>query len=241
MSNPTSPVSARHRRHPSSLDFSSSANSFNEHVYYSPQTPRSPRPFSPATPRQRNSQLLNGDRRMSEDYIEPVDSGGGLGNLADELADAWAEEDGYEDASGIEVNSQAETISGNHTEDSVAHEASVPQGGLSPEHPSSLQPPRNRARQTQNRHRRTDSQYDGSDYGNDSDFDEADDISPSLESRMAGIESLVRRGTEDNGSANDQVIKRLVDSLRDLGPQSGIENGAARFEDNLIIAFEPVK
>jgi hypothetical protein len=175
---------------------------------------------------------------MSEDYIEPVDSGGGLGNLADELADAWADEDGYEDASGIEVNGQTETMAGYHTEDSSAHEAGVPHGQLSPEHPSSLHPPRNRPRQAQNWHRRTESQYDGSDYGNDSDFDEAGEISLSLENRMAGIESLVRRGTEDNGSGNDQVIKRLIDSLRDLGPQSGIENGAARFENSLFTCVQ---
>ena len=78
------------------------------------------------------------------------------------------------------------------------------------------------------RHRRHESQYDGSDYGNDSDFEEAD-MSPSLEGQMAEIESLARRGMENNGSENDHVIKRAVEALRDLGGQSGIENNAMRY------------
>jgi hypothetical protein len=45
---------------------------------------------------------------------------------------------------------------------------------------------------------------------------------------MAEIESLVRRGIENNGSENDLVIQRTVESLKDLGGQSGIENSAMR-------------
>jgi hypothetical protein len=45
---------------------------------------------------------------------------------------------------------------------------------------------------------------------------------------MAGIESLARRGIEENGSSTDQIINRFIESLKDLGAQSGIENGAAR-------------
>jgi hypothetical protein len=45
---------------------------------------------------------------------------------------------------------------------------------------------------------------------------------------MAEIESLARRGIENNGSENDHVIKRVVETLRDLGSQSGIENNAMR-------------
>lgn len=161
---------------------------------------------------------------MSEDYIGAVDSGGGLGSLADELADAWADEEGYEDASGLE-NNHTQMDAGE--DDESTQDMGTPHGDLSPEH-NTLQPPRPKTRAAQNRHRRAESQYDGSDYGNDSDFDEPGDISPSLEARMAGIESLVRRGTEENGSSNDQVIKRLIESLRDLGAQSGIENGASR-------------
>lgn len=226
-SSPVSPVSPRHRRHPSSLDLSS-ANDFDQSPFHSPQTPRSPRALSPSTPRQENSQVMDGERRMSEDYIGAVDSGGGLGSLADELADAFADEEGYEDASGLE-NSHAQ-MGAREDDDSYPESAQgtgTPHGDLSPER-NTLQPPKQRTRAAQIRHRRTESQYDGSDYGNDSDFEEAGDIPPSLEARMAGIESLARRGTEENGSSNDQVIKRVIQSLQNLGAQSGIENGATR-------------
>ena len=42
-------------------------------------------------------------------------------------------------------------------------------------------------------------------------------ISPALDSRMAAVESLARRGMEENGSASDQVVKRVTEQLRDLG------------------------
>jgi hypothetical protein len=199
----------------------------SENGYFYPQTPQSPRPLSPETPRQRNSQILSGDRRMSEDYMGTVDSGGGLGNLADELADAWGDGEGYEDASGFEANGQAENMEGFHEDEDTSGQG-TPREPVSPDQGNGLQPPRSRARQTQNRHRRNESQYDGSDYGNDSDFDELGELSPNLERRMAGIESLARRGIEENGSSTDQIINRFIESLRDLGAQSAIENGAAR-------------
>lgn len=207
---------------------SPSISRINENGYFYPQTPQSPRPLSPETPRQRNSQILNGDRRMSEDYMGTVDSGGGLGNLADELADAWGDGEGYEDASGFEANGQAEDMNGGFHEDEDTSGHGTPREPMSPDQGSALQPPRSRTRQHQNRHRRTESQYDGSDYGNDSDFDELGELSPNLERRMAGIESLARRGIEENGSSTDQIISRFIESLRDLGAQSAIENGAAR-------------
>jgi hypothetical protein len=79
------------------------------------------------------------------------------------------------------------------------------------------------------RHARQRSLYDGSDYGDDSDLESNEGISPGLESRMAAIESLARRGIEENGSLNDGVVKRVADQLKDLGSQSGIENGATRY------------
>lgn len=108
----------------------------------------------------------------------------------------------------------------------------TPSSGYSVEHHNTLHPPRHKTRNGGAdglRHRRHESQYDGSDYGNDSDLEEAADISPSLEGQMAEIESLARRGMENNGSENDHVIKRAVEALRDLGGQSGIENNAMRY------------
>ncbi|KAL1970542.1 hypothetical protein VTN77DRAFT_4186 [Rasamsonia byssochlamydoides] len=223
MSIPSSPGSSPRHRRPSSLDLSFT-NGFDQNSFHSPHTPQSPQ-----TPRPQNSQGMNGDHRMSEDYIGAVDSGGGLGSLADELADAWADEEGYEDASGLENNHpQMGAVDDDESYGESTQDTGTPHGELSPEHHNTLQLPKQRTRHGQNRHRRTESQYDGSDYGNDSDFEDPGDISPGLEARMAGIESLVRRGTGETGGSNDQVIKRLIESLRDLGGQSGIENGATR-------------
>jgi hypothetical protein len=71
--------------------------------------------------------------------------------------------------------------------------------------------------------------YDGSDYGNDSDFEEQGDLPPGLEARIAGIESLVRWSTGDNATTSDQLVNRVIDSLRDMGGQSGIETSATRY------------
>jgi hypothetical protein len=234
---PSSPVTpTRRRRAPSSIDLSSASpqiyavNGFGQTPFHSPQTPRSSYPQSPVT-RQRNSQIMNGIHQVSTDDINVGDSGGGLGSLADELADAWEDEEGYDDASSFN-GPGADPSHVNHDEDGVyidaAYHMGMPQGDLSPEH-HSLHPSGPRARSGQTRHRRQESQYDGSDYGNESGLEDPGSISPSLEARMTAIEHLVRKGLEDNNSSNDQVIPRVVESLRDLGAQSGIENGVTRY------------
>ncbi|KAJ5630050.1 hypothetical protein N7528_003707 [Penicillium herquei] len=178
-------------------------------------------PPSPVLPRQN----LNGSHRESVDFSADT-SGGGLGNLADELADAWEQdEDGYGYASGQE-NSRAGSQQMDNSDMEDTYLESV--RDMRSQSPSDS-PARNRLRANQIRqHRRQESHYDGSDYGNDSDLEETADLSPALEAQMADIESLVRRGIENNGSENDHVIKRTVEALRDLGSQSGIENSATR-------------
>lgn len=175
---------------------------------------------------------MSGSHRESGDFSGAVDAGGGgLGNLADELADAWEEEDGYGYASGQEA-SRAGSQQMGHSDGEDMYMQSMRNvrsrsPSISPER-DSLHPSRNKHRANHLRqHRRQESQYDGSDYGPDSDLEEAD-ISPALESQMAEIESLARRGIENNGSENDHVIQRTVESLKDLGGQSGIENSAMR-------------
>ena len=77
-------------------------------------------------------------------------------------------------------------------------------------------------------HRRQPSEYDGSDYGGDSDMD-SPGIPPGLQSRMDMVESLARRGTENSGTDRDGVVNRVIEGLKDLGGQSGVEGGATRF------------
>lgn len=187
-----------------------------------------------------------------------VQESNGLGNLADELAEAWDDEGGedeYEDeinlnfASAPQTNDFGSPVSpqsdkrqsidlvesmhdmgiggtGYNTSRALQHAVSgeYDDRSLSPTANRALRPSDKRVMQ----HRRHESTYDGSDYGNDSDLEDTGGFTPGLEARMSGIESLARRGTEANGSSSDLVVERTVEQLKDLGGQSGIENGATR-------------
>lgn len=224
---PNQRPASSHRRQPSSLDLSYNTPSRRQSLNrrssgYSPITPRSSHEFEHSSP----AQHFDGG------------GGNGLGNLADELGEVWdddEEEEGLEDEFGEELDVPQDELIGigtavehdgssgidnaatiNGVRDSgVAMQSSSPVG-LSPESAAKSK-----------KHSRQRSLYDGSDYGEDSDF-ENEGISPALETRMAAVESLARRGMEENGSASDQVIKRVTDQLRDLGSQIAIENGATR-------------
>lgn len=142
----------------------------------------------------------------------------GLGNLADELADAWEEEDeDYEpDMNFQEVREE----SNEPTRDSgvdVSPVQAVPKS-------ANLTPPTTTGRG----HRRHPSDYDGSDYGGDSDL-ESPGMAPGLVARMDMVESLARRGAENNGTDGDGVVKRVIEGLKDLGGQSGVEGNATRY------------
>ncbi|KAL4925177.1 uncharacterized protein BDV17DRAFT_272749 [Aspergillus undulatus] len=196
----------------------------NGYSLNSPLSPRLSGPPSPGTPRQHYAQSTNGSARMSGDFGAVAESSGGLGNLADELADAWEEEEeegGYGYASGQEAAPMESHSPGQSR-------TRTPSPGSSYDERDSLQPPRPKLRNVSNRHRRHESQYDGSDYGNDSDLEEVADMPPGLENQIAEIESLARRGLENNGSETDHVVERAVAALQDLGAQSGVENSAMR-------------
>lgn len=140
----------------------------------------------------------------------------GLGNLADELADAWDDEEGEEEDGEPDMNFQEVEGEAQETRDSGVDVHSPP----SPKSTTLIIP--------MNGHRRTRSDYDGSDYGEESDLD-SPGITPGLAARMDTVESLARRGTEDNGTDSDGVIKRVINGLKDLGGQSGVEGGASRY------------
>jgi hypothetical protein len=78
------------------------------------------------------------------------------------------------------------------------------------------------------RHRKTESKYDGSDYGPDSD---PEDLPPTLLRRISDIESLtcISAHTDDAiFGENGGIIARTTAGLKDLGPQASIENGTTR-------------
>jgi len=80
-----------------------------------------------------------------------------------------------------------------------------------------------------NGHRRTGSEYDGSDYGEDSEPESPGLLPPSLIARMDHVENLAKRGLDNFGSESDGVVKRVIDGLRDLGSQANVEGGATRY------------
>ncbi|CAN8095290.1 unnamed protein product [Discula destructiva] len=155
-------------------------------------------------------------------------AGNGLGNLADELADALSdgEDEYYEDSAAPDV-----------TVDEIEGEAAPrPEAGrdsgvdvTSPmerkhnKHLSITVPQTN----GKGGHRRTDSHYDGSEYGSDSDLD-SPGMPSSLVAKIDAVESLARRGTENNGGPTDGVFQRVTASLRDLTSQSNVEGHTSR-------------
>lgn len=150
-----------------------------------------------------------------------------MGNLADELADAWDEdelEEGYDEEPDMNFQEirEEEPEMGVSTRDSGVDVSSSP--AEAPLKPTNLTPPTAGFRG----HRRQPSEYDGSDYGGDSDL-ESPGMPPGLVARMDQVEALARRGTESNGTDRDGVVKRVIEDLKDLGGQSGVEGGATRY------------
>ncbi|CAG8961430.1 hypothetical protein HYFRA_00013880 [Hymenoscyphus fraxineus] len=219
----TSPRTPRFRRNTSNsidLSFATPLSYGNEH---SPQRPGSKQSLhSPSTPN-RNS-MSRGDSMGMDAFSNGATlAANGLGNLADELADAWDEDEGEgeEDDEELEMNFQ-EVRGMEPTRDSGVDVGSSPV--MAPSKTSNLTPP---IQMGGKGHRRQASDYDGSDYGGDSDM-ESDGMPPGLLARMDQVESLARRGTESNGTERDGVVKRVVEELKDLGGQSGVEGNATR-------------
>ncbi|KAL1647824.1 hypothetical protein SLS58_002625 [Diplodia intermedia] len=209
---PVTPGSPQQHRRVSSLDFNRSPQSRRSSAAYSPVQARPPQGLHAAA----SYSELNGE---GDDSF----NAGELGNLADELADA--EEDDYEDGEGDAALMQSHVVDQNRAQELPnGHARHFSRDDLTqtPKTTNTLSPA------SRVNHRRNRSRYDGSDYGSESDLEASDSISASLEAKMAAIEHLARRGTEDNGSATDGVFIRLTEQLRDLGSQAGVESGATR-------------
>lgn len=207
------PVTPGEHRRTSSLEFNRSPQSRRSSAAYSPVQARPPHSLHPAA----SYGELNGD---GDDSF----NAGELGNLADELADA--EEDEYEDGEADASMMQSQLVDQTQPQELPnGHSRHISRDDVmqTPKTATTLSP------SSRVNHRRNRSRYDGSDYGSESDLEASDSISASLEAKMAAIEHLARRGTEDNGSATDGVFIRLTEQLRDLGSQAGVESGATRY------------
>jgi hypothetical protein len=175
-----------------------------------------------------------------------------MGSLADELADVWAE-DAVEDAAGagfvegLQEGSTELVSLESGPEQPINMDGTHDIGSRIPPQPPSplrqhskklsksnnLSPQLNGHSHLPPRHRRTESNYDGSDYGPDSDLE---DLPPTLLRRISDIESLTRISAHADDAVfgeNGGIIARTAAGLKDLGPQASIENGTTR----LITAY----
>ncbi|KAL8798329.1 MAG: hypothetical protein Q9182_006754 [Xanthomendoza sp. 2 TL-2023] len=175
---------------------------------------------------------------VSNRPAELMDDSKELGNLAEELAEAWDDagsanslvEDIFARNGAVTLPQRPNDERGQSisqldrgmsiTMPTIVHDGADDNRSLSPPKPS-LIPKHQRAPSHT-------SDFDEFDCGESSDPENVDGMSASLEYRMAAIESLARHGSESNGSGADSVIMRVAGSLRNLGSQAGVETGASR-------------
>ena len=177
-----------------------------------------------------------------------------MGSLADELGDVWAEDvvddQGSSFLDGLREGSAEPNSISQGQEQSTnlgdMHDFGMGMPVQSPQLPSpvlrqhsrkasrsnALSPQTNGQLNSKSKHRKTESSYDGSDYGPDSD---TEDLPPTLLRRISDIESLTRISAhaDDRLGENGGIIARTTAGLKDLGPQASIENGTTR----LITAY----
>lgn len=195
----------------------------------SPQTPRHSRqssavdsfPESPSIRRQSHDPSTPYRNSFRDDTLDlgfsnnaEQEGGNGMGNLADELADALSE-------SGDEDLGDDHSLPDATSKDEVATEP--PLHSRATERAAD-----NTSCLTVRSHRRAEGVfYDGSEYGSEPEFD-LPGVSPGLMAKIDSIESLARRGIENYGGSSDDVVKRVTESLRDIGSQSSVEASASR-------------
>ena len=216
-----------------------------------PQTPRhSPHPsfdlhngMSPTERRQSKSSFHDPSTPLRSTFNNPeaemaifssggaggTGGAGGLGNLADELADMLSDEEDeyYENDGSPEITFDLQNGGAQQGKDAPRDSGiEVESPGTKPASNTNmtLSPP------ALNRkgHRRAQSDYDGSEYGSESDLD-SPGMPPSLVAKIDAVETLARRGTEKTGSAADDTFQRVTEGLRDLGSQANVEGGATRY------------
>ena len=244
---PSSPPTPTRRRKSSSTDTNLSfASASPQNNACSSKRPSNSRKSSQcsitssSTPRPISSHDRSGYFESSHgfDGLVDIENTNGLGNLADELAEAFDEED----ENGNELGDAGPELHCDRGEalcydQSQENERPKFRNGNQKGHATfilpvgqaasalSLSPPE---QFLHSRHAQKSSQYDGSEYDDDDDRKDMHGISPSLEARLTAVENLARRGTEANGSDADEIVQRVADSLKDLGSQAGVENAATR-------------
>ncbi|KAK5940741.1 hypothetical protein PMZ80_007158 [Knufia obscura] len=226
-SQPSSPYRNGHAGTPSHSRHSSQS-SMPQH------SPITPRPTSSRFKRPSSSRLSIGSNISTG-----LASNAGLGNLADELEDAWNQDLDEQDSfplQGLQEGDPDDTLRSPSDLHNM-HELSIPNTPRSPTTRNSdmLQSPGkppspSKQWASMGTHRKTESLYDGSDYGPDSDDEAFDSIPPTLQRRIHDVEEITRiSANADAMSESGGVIERTTSALKDnLGARFTIENSAQR-------------
>ncbi|KAJ6784877.1 hypothetical protein PWT90_00897 [Aphanocladium album] len=214
---PASPQTPQHSRHSSVADANNVSPNARRHSKSSISDVNTP--F-------RNSLTHQDTLDMSILASGGGQASNGMGNLADELADAFSdsgeeEEDTPGESPGDHVSGDASRLDGSRDSGVGVNGNGGSDGDKMRDVRLSVPSPPRRG------HQRKGSEYDGSEYGSESDLDAAG-LTANLVARIDAVESLVRRGTESYGGPEDDIFKRVTESLRDLGSQSSVEGNASR-------------
>lgn len=202
-------------------------------------------PHSPVTPRQQFRWSKSGSLSMGSDgFHDALGEGEPVGNLADELAEAWDEDGGEEPGSSFLEGLREGSVEPLSLHDELCSGGQADNDGFygvqSPATPSRKpimddtfhSPTRltgDVQRRSSQRHNGAGSRCGGSDYKNNCDVGEEEGISPALAKQMAYVEALAQQSLDgDSVSEAGGVISRTALALKDLGAQASIENGVRR-------------
>lgn len=197
--------------------------------------------FSPITPRPASSRSKRpSSSRLSigSNISTGLGSNVGFGNLADELEEVWdpefdgAESEFLQDLQEGEVDQMLRSPVSLHELDTTMTPRSPTRNYLIP-----FDKPQSPSKQwaSMGTHRKTESLYDGSDYGPSSDDEAFDSIPPTLQRKIHDVEEVTRISTHvDSLSEDGGVMTRTANALKEnLGAQSNIESNTSR----LITAY----
>ncbi|KAI1617701.1 hypothetical protein EDD36DRAFT_9334 [Exophiala viscosa] len=212
---------------------------------YRPRSPMTPRPMSSKSSRPPSfSQQQRRPSRTSVISTRSTEDDQGPGNLADELGQAWDEEDDGQSSflEGLREGAVEQDTSMNGLQSPYymndMHDfgfGMVVQSPHTGQHDSlspAMHPPPKPRTDIERGHQRHESAYDGSEYGPESDAeqDEEESLPPALRRRMRELEKLTRMcvNPEDAVSEGGGTVKRTIQNLKELGPQGNIEYGVTR-------------
>ena len=186
---------------------------------------------TPTSPRPPSSHDRTGDFSFSNDYGISASTGNGLGNLADELAEAW-DEGGEEEGTALEQPAGVDTQCNGHTQEisppqiDYYHDMGIVGLASATEKPilrkKANGSPAGRPRPW-NRRKHTDNEE------LDKLHLEETGLTPSMETRLTVIESLVRHGVTERGAEVDGVFSRVASALKDLSSQANVESHTTRY------------